>query len=393
MINFYYGYSLIWSFILVLYAFGFSDLCKQLDNNLLIFIVFTIIVSFFIGYIQKDKFKYIVLKENPHTSKKITILFCVFIVSEFLLERKIPLLSVISGQAYNTINYSGFKGFHMIFFVLSIVYSFYLSYLYSLFRKKNLLIENIIIIMYFVLLVQRQNIIICVLGFVAFLFFSVRDRKKDIKLNNNCDTGKKKGLIKKLSIVLFIIIILYGFGVMGNFRYGSSWKWNDTSMIETLGKMNEKYPNYVPKQFFWSYLYLVSPLVNLNANIEYYNNSIPSISNYLNEFIPEYVRNKVGYSKDVVYLPVTSLNASTSYVRSYKYMGYFGMYFMFLIYMVISTFILNIGYKKNQNFHMVNCFSISYIILFTFFENTLTYSTTSIILIISFIMSFKYKYK
>lgn len=380
MINLYYGYSILWGIVLLFYSFGFSNLCKPLDNGLLFFLIFSILVSLVMGFVQRKKFKYIHLDENPHKSKRTTMIFLFLFFIEIIIERKVPLLNVLLGQSYNSSSYSGLKGLHMIMSSSAIIYSFYLSYLYSNFKCKKLLYENILIVLYFCLLVQRQNILICLLGFIFYSFFS-SFKKKKINLK------------KVFAIIVSLLMLLYGFGVMGNFRYGSSWKWNDTTMIENLGQINEKYPSIVPKQYFWSYLYVVSPLVNLNTNIEYYRNEKSDLKKYVFEFTPEFLQNILNYEKENVYLPVTSLTASTAYVRGYKYLGYFGMYMLFLAYMFLTNIILNICYRKNRPFFMVNCMSLAYFLLFTFFENTMTYSTTSMIVIISFILSFKYTLK
>ena len=187
------------------------------------------------------------------------------------------------------------------------------------------------------------------------------------------------------------MIVLYGFGVLGNIRYGSAWKWNDTSMIENVGRINSKYPKLVPKQYFWSYLYFISPLVNLNTNVQSFDNDNIDNTKFFYEFVPSFIQNRLGYNKEKVILPVSSLTASTAFVRVFKYRGYLGMYFMFFIYMLITTIVVNISYKRNKVFFAVNCISLSYVVLFTFFTNTLVYSTTSAILILSFFMCFKYR--
>lgn len=388
MVNFYYGYSILWSFILVLYLLGFSDLCQPLDIKLLIFLIISICTSAVVGYFQKDKFNTIKFKEKPHKNSKITIMFAIYFILEILIARKIPLLNVIAGQSYSTVNFQGINGLHMIVGTMAIMYSFYLSYIFSKYREVRVLCENLIIISYFILLVQRQNILVCAIGFVLSMFYSNRENKK----NNSKERENKKLNFKKIiAVTIIMLILLYGFGIFGNIRYGSAWAWNDTSMIEKLGRINSNYPEFVSKQYFWSYIYFVSPLVNLNTNVEINSINNSDVKKYIYEFIPEFVQNKVGYIEEAVVLPVSSLTASTAYVRAHKYLGYFGMYIMFFVYMFVTTIILNISYKRNKLFHIVNCISLSYILLFTFFTNTLIYSTTSSLLILTFIMSFKYK--
>lgn len=381
MINFYYAYSIIWSLILVLYAMGYSDLCVPLDKGLLVFLFFSIVASFIIGYTQRKKFKLIKLTENPHKSKRITFIFIILYIISFVFLKKIPILHVLRGNSISTIVFD--IPFSTIILSLSIIYSFYLSYLYFQFKEKSLLVENLIILFYFILLLQRQNILICILGFLAYMYSYYRSQKRKV-------IKFKKTRI--LAIVLLVLLSLYGFGVVGNMRFGSTWKWNDSSMIERLGRMNNKYPKFLPGEYFWSYIYIVTPLVNLNTNV--INNVAPStdIVRFSLEFVPDLVRSRIGYKKENVILPVESLTASTAYVRVYNYFGYFGLYIMFFAYMFVSLFILNITIKMNKNFLNVNMMSLLYILLFTFFTNTFVYSITSLILIFSFILSFKYRW-
>ena len=55
---------------------------------------------------------------------------------------------------------------------------------------------------------------------------------------------------------------LYIFGIMGNARYGL-WDSNDASMIMAVGKINDSFPDFIPKSYAWAYIYAISPLSNL----------------------------------------------------------------------------------------------------------------------------------
>ena len=76
-----------------------------------------------------------------------------------------------------------------------------------------------------------------------------------------------KKITAKQLILFFVAIFfcLYGFGGLGNIRHG--YVWDNTSMIEDTAKVNNKYPEWLPKQFLWSYIYIICGLGNLNHNI------------------------------------------------------------------------------------------------------------------------------
>jgi hypothetical protein len=229
--------------------------------------------------------------------------------------------------------------------------------------------------------------LICLIGLLVCLIYPLIRKTFD----KNHKKEKKKNIAKIVALLLSVLVILFGFGAIGNFRYGSRWKWYDTTMIEKLGRMNDRYPSFIPKQYFWSYVYAVTPLANLNANVEYYKNSDRDLKEYLYEYVPEYIENKIGHERGTVILPVPSLTASTAYVGAFKYLGYLGMYLMFAMYMLITTLILNLCFKNNKEMLAVVCFSLTYFLLLSFFDNSFVYPTTSVIVVAALFLSFKYK--
>lgn len=65
---------------------------------------------------------------------------------------------------------------------------------------------------------------------------------------------KRKFAVQKYTnaviMIVFGLILLYLMGVFGNMRYGAMWKWNDASMIMSLGKANKSYPGWLSGLFF-----------------------------------------------------------------------------------------------------------------------------------------------
>lgn len=69
MLNFFYMYGVMWSVILALYQFGWSDLCIPLDAGVVFFIIFQMAVSIFLGVIFRKYFKFYKIDINPHKKK------------------------------------------------------------------------------------------------------------------------------------------------------------------------------------------------------------------------------------------------------------------------------------------------------------------------------------
>lgn len=384
MINVFYVYALMWSFILVLYLMGWSNLCIHLDSGLLVFIIFAIISSFWVGYLMRSKMKFFKLEKEPKKTTKITCLLVLLYIADFLYAGKIPLLQVINGVSYKSGGYKGIPGLHILISAFAIFYSVYLAYVYFSFKKKKVLIEYFWVISFFILLMQRQNIFICILLFFNIWFLN-------LFLENRDKIKVKK--YKYITIAIVIIMILtYCFGVFGNIRYGSLFAWNDYTMISKLGQMNSNYPKILPKAFFWGYTYTVTPLVNLNYNILNVDQN-DNLGYFLIEFIPEFISHHLfeDYNKEPVLLPVRSLTASTAYVRTYNYFGYVGMYSIYIIQLMICVFIINLTYLNQRKYFVVVANCILYYFVFTFFANTMVYTTTALVAIYSFLCNIKIK--
>ena len=203
-------------------------------------------------------------------------------------------------------------------------------------------------------------------------------------LSSKIEKVRKVQIIAAFAIVG--VIILYLFGVFGNMRYGSSWDWNDSWMITTLGQKNDKYPKFLPLEYFWGYTYLVTPLANLNYNImnveKQYN-----IESYAAELVPEFISRRISLKRAKIELPVSSLNASTGYARAYRTCGYLGIYLMFIIQIVLCIVIAYYTYRNNRKYFVVVCNILIYFLLLATFDNSFVYTTTAFLLIYAIICS------
>ncbi|WP_416327775.1 hypothetical protein, partial [[Eubacterium] hominis] len=162
MLNIFFCYSVFWSIILLLYSFQWSDLLVQLNINILIFIIFTILMSALTGYLLRDKIK--IQKKISETHKSsFTLLLVVFFVLDLLYAGKIPLVYYLENISYHEVNFEGIPIFHNLINSLGIFYSFHLSYLCVCYKKKKYYMENFLIISFYIILLQRQNIFICII--------------------------------------------------------------------------------------------------------------------------------------------------------------------------------------------------------------------------------------
>ncbi len=370
MLNVFYLYSAMWVVILLLYSLGWSDLCISLSDDTVFFVLFMIACSALLGYLLKDKLKLRKLTKNPHKNKHVTIFLCVFYILDFLYERYIPLLNVIKGGSMYEKNFHGIPIFHFLISAFVFIYCFYLTYLFVCFKKKSLVVEYLATISIFILLFQRQNIMIVLLGTCLILLSSIQ--LKGISL--------KRALLYFVFVLAFILIGLYVFGLMGNRRYGI-WDSHDSSMIFAVGKINDKYPDFIPKEYAWAYIYAISPLANLQYNINLGVDSSAVFGDFVWQFLPNYISKHLVFKSSIQSeLLVPSLTVCTSYADAFRAKGFVGMYSVYFAQTLIVFIVVQL-YSKDERCAVCAYASLIYFYLLSFFVNPIIYDITSLIVV------------
>lgn len=388
MKNVFKVYGTLWFLIFLLYLLHWSDLLLKLDIKVLLFLVVLIGISFFLGQVFKGYFRLIKLdettiaKKHRHMQIKGRII-CVYFILVFLVARNIPLLRVLQGQVVGDVNMTLIPGVTVIMTAYVIYSSFEFSYMYAFYKDKMALKYNLIILMYFILMVSRQYILICLAIFLYSMYMA--------RFTNKFDTVKKK-ILGLCILVIAVAILMYGFGVMGNMRYGNKWAWNDSSMIFALGEGNQKWPQWIPKEYFWSYIYLTSPLSNFNVNVL---NFLPNNNwgQFISELIPDVISNKFNVVHAPVYLPVSSLNVATSFIGAYRTLGIIGSYMILLLLLTIIAIIILLTYEYRREQLFPQLCGILYVLFMSFFTNPFVFSVTGILILIMIMESFRVKLK
>ena len=381
MLNCFYWYSITWAFVLLLYSLRLSLFNRVLDFELLLFLILTIFISFFVGYVNKRKFNYS-CNAIDYGLKPIIIIIILFVLN-FIYARSVPIISILSGSQV----YREFDSIPILYVMLNGI-SFYYginyfnAYLNLKEHKRRNFICFLIINVLFLLVFSRSTIIFLFGGAFILYIMSKRNNNK----SNYKPIGKKYGLI-----IFFVILTLYAFGVLGNIRMG--YKYNDNSYIQRIGLYNN-YPNFLPKEFMWSYSYLTSPLANLNNNVKNKNNSFNIkgvFSELINRTIAKRIMPDLKYGEDLaveIGLEKEYFSASTGFFSMYTYGGFIGMTLQYIVLIIISR--IQIELVKNNN-GKENC---TYIILLLanflmFFYNSLSTTTVSWWLIINFVALLK----
>ena len=191
----------------------------------------------------------------------------------------------------------------------------------------------------------------------------------------------------KIKLAISVIVGLFLFGVIGNLRSGGDYIYIQSQATEEFMESS------IPKEFYWTYLYVASPLANFQNTV---NKSHVEDYDFLGfifyENLPQIISKNLGASlhleqRDLVRI-VPWLTVGTTYAKSFSYLGWFGPYLLFLgnlfIYLVVIFFLV----PKKSNYHVTTIAVLSVIVLLNIFSNILVVTGISFQLAYCIIFSF-----
>jgi hypothetical protein len=180
-------------------------------------------------------------------------------------------------------------------------------------------------------------------------------------------------------ISLFVLIVLFLFGIAGNVRVSAGSTAND--IILSVGNATKEFENSpVPNEFFWGYLYITSSLANLQHTINVHRVSevsLEKVAFFINsEIIPDFIakRNKYLFENinriDQIY---PSFTTGTVYGRSFAYFGWWGLFAMYT-YSFFFNLAVIISLTKSSNYFVSGVAILNCIMLFNIFDNMFIFS-------------------
>jgi hypothetical protein len=364
MINPYTLYCIGFSIALVLYALGWSDVYPTLTVSLASFIGCTLILHLALArYWSKTKqFKF--YKTSPAINPiLVTIFLYALWIADFIYEGGIPLIKILTNKPYDY-RLFGVPSLHVFAVTFS---SFYILYLFHAFlseRKKQVFFLFLINFASSILIYSRSMFFFNMAGCFFLYLFSL-----------------EKFPYRKLILLLPLgIVMFYLFGVVGNkrvsFELGKTY---DPNSFLEIGKASQSFrESSIPKEFFWSYIYISSPLANLQANILH--NHVPPVTfsrvlvyinnEYLFESISKRVNSVAGIEREKEITIKNPFNVSTIYSRSYSYIGWAGM-----IAMALFVLVLPLVYYKvlpaNNPYALTGFAILCTVYLFLVYDNTI----------------------
>ncbi|MDB5005920.1 MAG: hypothetical protein JWP45_313 [Mucilaginibacter sp.] len=317
--NPYTVFGLAWSLCLLMYSFGWAGIFPKITLQLAAFLILLIAVFIVTGIFYK-RIKPAAFKEPFILNYQLllSINTAIWIIS--FLYSGIPLLSGLRDEDFGI---PLIKNFATSFNNFLSIYCFYL---FLTTRKKRFLLYSAYCLAFFILVISRGNIMMS----LSTMFFLWVNQKSPV-LN-----------IKRLaSIAAGILLVFYLFGVAGNLRsindlasYNSKIdNTYNSDIIIKIGDASDSFKNsFIPNEYFWSYIYITSPLSNLQYNI---NNSTPAFTAkgvsllVVNEMMLDAISKKINASLDLIPTPpsliVETLTVSTTLAGSYVDAGWLGM--------------------------------------------------------------------
>lgn len=374
------AYCLSFLMVIPIYLLDWSYLFPPLTATIPIFFLITFSIAFMGAIFFKDLLPLQYKKQAADVKDLYAGLLILFYLLDFAYSRVVPLIAVTQNIAYVDIADSfGIPVLHVFFvgYTAFLGVAFFHSYLSQ--KKKKYLFYYILTILLSLLIVSRITITFIFIASVYVYLMSIQ-----------------KHIGRKLIKIAVVAALFFGaFGLIGNLR--TSYDINAGSLILELGEAKPSFiKSGVPDAYFWGYLYIASPLANLQLNVN--RRDVPFTENKLiqliiHEFFWDSVSKRLDAKYDYKRTDITqingALNVGSVFAKPYVYLGVWGMYimygFMFFI-TVLFMFILN---RKSKYFiAYLACFNT--IIVLCIFDNLLAFTPLSIILVFPLIEKVKH---
>lgn len=370
--------------ILLSFVLSFLNISKFYNSNTLddFINIAVIIIIYFAAYlfIKKKKILPNVLqayeKYKNYLDRKFIfplLMGLVGFAAEFVL-KGIPLF--ISGGRDD---YTGIPVVHPMSYSLIIVA---VAYVCSYSKFVKILFVFSIVLVLSILLLSRQMFMISMVVFLITYF-----------VRNEVSISK----FLKSAFIIFIVFILFGY--IGNIRQKLSGDYVE-HYIYIIGGINKFGENF-SDSFIWLWLYLVTPIYNLSANIrsfEIYGSDCnynlvhgDCNGNFISSvFLPNTMLKYLNLESFNIDLVVAHLNVGTGYAVSGRLLGIWGI----VIQIIVQIFIFYFGcklYKNYSKFVFIVLFSAFSV--FMIFDNLFTKGEFFFCFIVIYLMQYRLKWK
>jgi hypothetical protein len=379
MINPYSSYIVAFIFALLAYGLGWSDLYPPISTELIGFLSLTIILHLTLSFYWKSR---IITPTQPSEVFLNPVLTTIFIYSlwtlDFVYEGGIPLVKILLNQPYNY-RLFGFPSIHV--FTVTFA-SFFTVYLFTLFisSRKQIYINLYLINLFAALLIYSRAMLIFNIVASAFVYL----------LLSTSFSWKRVGALS-----IGFIALLFFFGVLGSLRvsFEAKEKYNPDLFLVTGQASTSFRKSWVPREFFWGYIYVSSPLANLQQNINTFNVppfSISRTAQHINnemlfDFISKRINKITGIEREKENpIPQRPFNVSTVYSRSFSYQGWVGMFTIAAFILILP--LVYVRLLPVNSYQLTGIAILNTMYLFLFYDNTIRFTGLGLQLVYPFLL-------
>ncbi len=382
--NPYVFYAFSWIVVFGTYLLGWSDKYPKLSVDLVFFLLFTCLMALLIAtHLHKSKSVVFVKLSNPLSYlkwiyKMIKLVYSLMAI-DFIYCGSIPIVDYLLGRISNSGQYLDFGMPVVHVLVLNGLFFLFYFTLYCHFSSNfdRAFLKPLIIIFLGPLLFMSRGSLLYMIFALFYLF-----------LMTSLNAIKTLVFLAPCSI-----IILYFFGLFGNFRTNDPegfWikHWGGAS--KTFEECN------IPSEFLWGYLYISSPLGDLQNAVKYKttfnNNYCGPTSLFANQILPKFVgkRLEVPAPNDKAkYFVDPTMVVGTTYFEPYLIWGWKGVFVVFLVLFSVPLWMLK-HIPKGSIVRVPLYIVLTNLLFFSIFDNMLIYmGLFPQLLIIYFLRNFK----
>jgi hypothetical protein len=373
--NPFFVYILSFSLVLSVYTLGWSLLYPVLSAEVVIFFLLSFIVSFVAGiFVQLcGRIEYQPVQLSDRMGSYVLFVWLGYL-AEFAYNGGVPFLQFISGGSKDYTQF-GIPTFHVFLVTFGSFLSVHIFHqLISDFKSKALFYFLISLIP--CILIINRGMLVIILASCLFVYLLSLSRVS---------------VRAVVSVAFAVLIVFYLFGKLGNLRQ-TNGKTTDSDYILVVSKATDSFKNsLVPSEFIWAYLYISSPLANLEHTIDegHVIDSWISLLNY--DLLPDFISKRTGtlfnlYKSDVPRV-ADWLTVSTIYARPFVYVGWLGIIFMFWFF-IVTTFLYIFFLPRHSRYYVTGLALLCAIPLFNTFDNMYSFTGLNLQLAYPLILSY-----
>jgi len=358
----------------IVYTLKWSTIYPELQSNLIVFYLLSFALCALLGFVTLNYTKslqYHTIGISKHNMLAVSCLYA-FYIFDIIYSGFIPLFAFSNG-----VNYGGSIGYgipvaHVLAVTFNAFYALYTFHQFLSTKKKKLLIVYFLLLLPFVILLNRSMIMYIVIG--SFFIYCLSVARYLIK--------------KSLYIIVAALFSLYIFGYLGNLRSANG----DSTFIPISSGVTDQFlKGPVPNEFYWGYLYIGSPLANLQNNITLARDKYSDYTNLVvSEFLPDFISKRLQTELSLTPRAFEQinpfLNVGTIYSRPYNYAGWGGIILIFLYFITLMN-IYFIIMHKSYTYGVTGIAMMLVAITLANFENTIQFSAYSFQLVYPLILS------